>query len=204
MLSPLALATWISICTPWAEPRLLSALVVAGSGGVPFVITEASGQNFVAKSQAELTTRYRQLKPEGEVFIGLTQIPASRLIALGLHPEDAMDVCMNLEIGYHLFTIAHEQARKVEKSPWKTVSVAYSIFRTGQVVVDSPFGRKATDHLMSGANVSPAPMNSPVRHGILAEWSSAIATRQAARYSYPRLSPLLESAAIVEWARKQY
>lgn len=204
MLSPLALATWISICTPWAEPKLLTALVVAGSGGVPFLITEASGQSFEAKSQAELTTHYRQLKPEGEQFIGLTQIPASRLIAIGLHPEVAMDVCMNLEIGYHLFTIAHEQASKVEKSPWKTVSVAYSIYRSGQAVLDSPFARKATDHLMSGATLAPAPLNSPLRHGIIAEWSAAMATRQAGRYSSPRFSPLLESAAISEWARKQY
>ena len=204
MLSPLALATWISVCTPWAEPRLLTALVVAGSGGDAFMITDGSEQPYIGNSQAEAVQHFRRLKPEGELFIGLTQIPTSKLIALGLHPETALDTCSNLEIGYFLLTQAHKQASTVEKTPWKTVSVAYSIFRSGKVMIETPFARKATEYLMSGATVSPAPSTSPLRHGILQEWSAGLATRHAARYSAPRFAPLTESAMLADWSRKRY
>jgi hypothetical protein len=204
MLSPLAVATWISICTPWAEPRLLAALVTAGSGGEPFMINAGTDQAYIGKSQADAIRYFRQLKPAGEVYLGLTQVPLSKLTALGIHPETALETCGNLEIGYHLFNTAHEQAEKSEKSPWKTTSVAYSIYRTGQIVVDSPFGKKATDYLMKSEVIHPASINSMLRHSIMAEWSAGIASRQASRHTRPRLAPLLESAAIVEWARNHY
>ncbi len=168
------------------------------------MISDASGQPFVGNSQAEATRHFRELKPDAELFIGLTQIPVSKLSALGLHAEVAMDVCDNLEIGYYLLLQAHEQAIKIEKSPWKTLSVAYSIFRSGKPAIDSVFAKKATDYLMSGVTTAPAPLSSPLRHGIMGEWSAAMATRQGARYNTPRLAPLIESAAIVEWTRKHY
>ena len=204
MLSPIAVATWISICTPWAEPRLLAALVTAGSGGHPFMVSTGEDQAYVGKSQAEAIRYFRQLKPTGEVYLGLTQVPLSKLTALGIHPETALETCGNLEIGYHLLNTAHEQAANSEKSPWKTASVAYSIYRTGRVVVDSPFGKKATDYLMKAEITHPASINSMLRHSIMAEWSSGLAARQASRHTQPRLAPLLESTAIVEWARNHY
>jgi hypothetical protein len=168
------------------------------------MISDASGQPFVGNSQADATRHFRELKPDVELFIGLTQIPVSKLNALGLHPEVAMDVCGNLEIGYYLLLQAHEQALKIEKSPWKTLSVTYSVFRSGKPAIDSVFAKKATDYLMSGVTTAPAPLSSPLRHGIMGEWSAAMVTRQGARYSTPQRAPLIESAAIADWARKHY
>lgn len=204
MLSPIAVATWISICTPWAEPRLLAALVAAGSGGEPYLISSATAPLFVGASYADVIRHFRQMKPSGEVYLGLAQIPLSKLKALGIHPETALETCGNLEIGYHLLNSAHEQAEKSEKSPWKTVSVAYSIYRSGQIIVDSPFGKKATDYLMKSEFAQPAPINSLLRHGIMAEWSAGLASRQAGRHTEPKLTPLLESTAIAAWARSHY
>jgi hypothetical protein len=109
-----------------------------------------------------------------------------------------------LEVGYHLLTMAYEHAQKVEKSPWKTASVAYSYYRNKQVLVDTPFARKATDHLMKAPIVQPAPMGSPLRHSIMAEWSAGLASRQASLTRTPMLSALTESEALSQWARRQY
>lgn len=204
MLSPIAVATWISICTPWGEPRLLAALVTAGSGGQPYMISNANETLFVGKSSADAIRYFRQLKPSGEVYLGLAQVPLSKLKTMGIHPETALETCGNLEIAYHLFNAAHEQAEKSEKSPWKTTSVAYSIYRNGQIMVDSPFGKKATDYLMKSEFVQPASINSLLRHSILAEWSAGLASRHASRHTEPKLAPLLESTAIVAWARSHY
>jgi hypothetical protein len=182
----------------------MTALVLAGSGGEAFMISDASGQSFIGNSQTEAVRHFRELKSAGESFIGLTQIPISKMNALGLHPELAMDVCGNLEIGYYLLIQAHEQALKIDKSPWKALSITYSVFRSGKPASDSTYAQKAVDYLMSGTTTAPAPLSSSLHHGILAEWSAALATRQAARYSSPRLAPLIESAAITAWARKQY
>jgi hypothetical protein len=204
MLSPIAIATWISFCVPWAEPRLAAALIDAGSGGEPFVITDSAGKAFVAKNQAEAIHHLRNNSDPGERFLGLTQIPSSALAPLGLNPEHVLDKCTNLEVGYHLLTLAYEHAQKVEKSPWKTVSVAYSYYRNRQVLIDTPFARKATDHLMKAPIVQPAPMGSPLRHSIMAEWSAGLASRQGSLTRSPTLSALVESEALSQWARRQY
>lgn len=204
MLSPVAIATWISLCVPWAEPRLAAALVEAGSGGQPFLITEASGQPFAAKTYAEAVRYIRQLKPAGEVYLGLAQVPLSSLTRMGLSAEHGLDNCGSLELGYAMFLEAYEQAGKVEKSPWKTISVAYSIYRTRQKTVDTPFGKKATDFLMNAPVVAPAPTGSPLRHGILAEWSAGLASLQSIQHPGGNLSLLTESEAIVRWARSRY
>lgn len=204
MLSPVALATWISFCTPWAEPRLLSALVAAGSEGEPFLVADAGGTTRVGRTLAEGIGHWRALQPKGEAYVGLTQIPVSRLASLGIHPETALDICANLEIGYHLLTSSYEMATKVEKSPWKTISVTYAIYRTNQPSIDSPYARKATDHLMKARPAAPAPLGSPLRHAIMAEWSAGLAMRQAARHQAPLPSPLTEASRIAVWARGQY
>ncbi len=204
MLSPVALATWISLCTPWAEPRLLTALVVAGSAGDPYLITDAADKPLASGSPKDALRVLRQLPAGSEAYIGLTQLPVSKLAALGLHPEAALDPCGNLEVGYQLLLNARAEAGKVEKSPWKTVSVAYSLYRSGKAVIDGPFARKATDHLMKGTTVAPAPLGSPLRYSILAEWSAGLAMREAARYGTPRPAPLVHSLAVARWARSQY
>ena len=204
MLSPVAIATWISLCIPWAEPRLAAALVEAGSGGEPFLVTEASGQPFAAKTYAEAVRYVRQLKPTGEVYLGLAQVPLSSIKRMGLSAEHALDNCGSLELGYTMFLEAYEQAGKVQKSPWKTVSVAYSIYRTHQKAVDTPFGKKATDFLMNAPVATPAPIDSPLRHGILAEWSAGLASRQSIQHPSENLSLLTESEAIARWARSRY
>ena len=144
-----------------------------------------------------------QYKSSDQLFIGITQIPRTRLLQFGLPPEQALDPCSNLQIGYQLFLYAHEQASKIEKSPWKTTALAYSIYRDQRAAVDSPFATKATQYLMTAPVVAPAGMNDPLRHQILAIWSASLASDQGARYATPRLSPLAESAAISAWARRQ-
>lgn len=204
MLSPVAIATWISFCIPWAEPRLAAALVEAGSGGEPFVITEANGSPFKTATYAEAVRYARQLKPSGEVYLGLAQVPLSALNRMGLGPEHALDKCGSLELGYTLFLDAYAQAGKTEKSPWKTVSVAYSIYRDGQKLIDTPFGKKATDFLMKGTYAAPAAMDNPLRHGIVAEWSAGLASRQNAQNPSGKLSMLAEAEAIARWSRTRY
>lgn len=204
MLSPVAIATWISFCIPWAEPRLAAALVEAGSGGEAFLVAEANGQPFAAKTHAEAVRHVRQLKPSGEVYLGLAQVPLSSLNRMGLGAEHALDNCSSLELGYAMFLEAYEQARKVEKSPWKTLSVAYSIYRTRQKAIDTPFGKKATDFLMKGSMVNPAPSGSPLRHGIAAEWSAGLVSRQSIQNAGKKSTLLTESEAITRWARDHY
>lgn len=204
MLSPVAIATWISLCIPWAEPRLAAALVEAGSGGQPFLVTETNGQPFAAKSYAEAVRYVRQLKPSGEVYLGLAKVPLSSLRQIGLSAEHGLDNCGSLELGYAMFLNAYEQAGKIQKSPWKMTSVAYAIYRDRQKVVDTPFGKKATDFLMNAAVVSPAPTDSPLRFAILAEWSAGLASRQSTQHPGENLSLLTESEAIARWARRRY
>jgi hypothetical protein len=183
---------------------LLSALVAAGSQGEPFLISDAGGTAHGAPTLADAITYWRSLQPKGEAYIGLTQIPASRLSSLGIHPETALETCANLEIGYHLLSTAYEKASKVEKSPWKTISITYAIFRANQVAIDLPYARKATDHLMGRPAVAPAPLGSPLRHAITAEWSAGLASRLAARHLSPTPTPLAEASRIAAWARSQY
>jgi hypothetical protein len=204
MLSPVAIATWISFCIPWAEPRLAAALVEAGSGGEPFVITAATGAPFTATTFAEAVHYVRQFKPEGEIYLGLAQVPLSALKRMGLGPEHALDKCGSLEIGYTLLLDAYVLAWKTEKSPWKTVSVAYSIYRNGQKTIDTPFGKKATDFLMKATHVAPAAFDNPLRHGIVAEWSAGVVSRQNAQNPNGKLSTLSEAEAVARWARARY
>jgi len=204
MLSPVAIATWISFCIPWAEPRLTAALIEAGSGGEQYLVTQSTGESFTGKNYAAALRHFRQTKPAGEVYLGLAQVPLSALYRLGLSVEYALDTCGSLEVGYALFLNAYEQARKSEKSPWKTISVAYSYYRTRQLVIDTPFAKKATEILMKGQSVSPLPTGSPLRHQIVAEWSAGLTSRQNSQAKGSSLSLMNESEAISHWARSQF
>lgn len=213
MLSPVALSTWIAFCVPWAEPRLAAALVAAGSAGEPYLVVDANDQKFVGKTPSESVRfiRKRTAKPTDTaktaadtLYIGLTQIPSFALRELGIDPEIALDKCSNLEIGYSIFLAAYSHAQTVEKSPWKTTSVAYNFFRNRQSVIDTPYAKRATDYLMQGTVVSPAGMNDPIYHAVVAEWSAGLAARHAMRIQQPGPSLLAESSEITQWARKKY
>lgn len=201
MLTPIAVATWISMCIPWAEPRLAAALVAAGSGGEPLMIANAKGEPLVAKSLLEARAKLKELPAKDEVFIGLMQIPASSLDKAGIARDAALDTCGNLEIGYQLLTQSHAIAEKAERSPWKVLSIAFNHYRDGKILIDTPYSRKVVDYLMKSRVVDPAPSNSPLRHEVVAGWSAGLANRVASRTSSPRPSVLSESVAIARWAR---
>lgn len=207
MLSPIAISTWIAFCIPWAEPRLAAALIAAGSEGEPFLVTDGKDLRFAGKSAAESIRflRSRTADPAGEtLYLGLTQIPSFALKEIGIAPEIALDKCSNLEIGYTLFLGAHSHASTVEKSPWKTTSVAYAYFRTRQTVIDAPYAKKATDYLMKEPLVPPAGMNDPIYHAVAAEWSAGMASRHSMRNPDPGKSLLALSGDIAKWARLKY
>lgn len=184
----------------------MAALVAAGSDNRPYLIRTAAGSEYAGKSTADAINHLRnKVKPDdGETYLGIAQIPASRLKAMGINPETALDICASLEIGHLLLADAYGKASRIEKSPWKTVSAAYSIFRDGKASIDSPFAKKATSYLLSGATTPPAGPDHPMRHAIIAEWSAGMASRQASRQNIPRLTPLAESSGIVAWARNHY
>lgn len=184
----------------------MAALAIAGSGNQPYLVRSASGGEYAGSSMSDAVRHFRTMDKSGagEIHLGLTQIPVSRLRALGINPEAALDICANLEIGHALLAEAHEKASRIEKSPWKTVAAAYSLYRDGKASIDSAFARKATDRLLAGTHTPPASLDSPIRHAIVAEWSAGLAARQASWQQEPRLSPLAESAGIVAWARMRH
>ncbi len=213
MLSPIALSTWIAFCIPWAEPRLAAALVTAGSAGEPYLVAGTNDEKFVGKTPAESVRYIRKRKSDAAdtnkpapttLYIGLTQIPSFALQELGIDPEIALDKCSNLEIGYSIFLAAYSHAQTVEKSPWKTTSVAYNFYRNRQNVIDTPYAKRATDYLMQGTIVYPAGMNDPIYHSVAAEWSAGLAARHGMRVQQPGPSLLAESNEISQWARKKY
>lgn len=213
MLSPVALATWISFCIPWAEPSLTTALIEAGSGREPFLIADAGARKDIGRTQTEaldlLRARLRPAEPPSapvfeELYIGLTQIPISAMRELAIDPEVALDICANLEIGYTLFLGAHQLAEKTEKNPWKRTSLAYNYFRTREKKYDTPYSTRATDYLKSGKLTLPATMNDTLYHAIAAEWSSGLASRHAMRQTTNPSSVLIASRNMADNARKQH
>lgn len=202
MLDAVAIATWISVCIPWAEPRLAAALVVAGSGGEPLMITSLGKAPVVPGSRKEAYALIAATRNE-QVLVGLTQIPGRTLDAAGLPRETALDACGNLEIGYQVLMQAYEQAKKAERSPWKQVSLAFNLFRDGKLQIETPYSKKVVEHLMTASSIAPAPMNSALRHEVVAAWSAGLATRTASQAKAPQLSILAESSAIASWARTQ-
>jgi len=202
MLDAVAIATWISVCIPWAEPRLAAALVNAGSGGEPLMIFSPGKTPDVAVSRRDALAKLTAAASE-QPLVGLTQIPSRALDAAGLPRDAALDTCANLEIGYQLLMQAYEQARTITTSPWKQVSIAFNVFRDGKAQLESPYSKKAVEYLMNSPAVAPASVNSALRHEIIAAWSAGLANRSASTAATPRLSTLIESASLVSWARRQ-
>jgi hypothetical protein len=213
MLSPIALATWISICIPWAEPRLAAALAHAGSANNPYQITERDKPTLTPEKQGDasklLQARLTQSPTSSnsqspELFIGLTQIPLSSLRELNIDPLVALDVCANLEIGYSLFLEAHALAAAKESNPWKRTALAYNYYREREKRYESPYFDKVKDFLSNSPYIQPAHFGSSLHHAILAQSSAGLSTRHAIRTTIGSPSVLLASRQLVDQTRLRY
>lgn len=209
MLSPVEIATWVALCIPWADPRLASALVEAGSGREAYLVAEDTKPEFIGQTPRETILHLRaqskdaaaNKSPPVQQYIGLMQIPTSALRDLGLESEAAIDKCTNLTVGYQLFLSAYDYAGKVEKSPWKRTAVAYNFYRNRQTAIETEYSKRAIDYLMKAPVNLPANMTAPIYHAVMAEWSAGLAYRHGTRQSQPRASLLAEAEAITRWAR---
>lgn len=198
MLEPTILATWISLCIPWADPTLATALATAGSRAEPYLIADAQGN---ARTAASLQDGIRQLRGgDGgkELYIGLTQLPSSRLRALGVPLEVALEPCSNLTLGWQLWEEAHAYARTRQATPMKALSLAFSWYRTRQDVLETPYSKQATDMILSFQPVPPAPFGSRLYHEIAA--AAANGRALLLRLESPG-SALGNSGALAGWAR---
>ena len=165
------------------------------------MIGSANAEPEVPRSRREAQAILVAKPATDALFVGLTQIPVRALDDAGIDRGLALDTCGNLEIGYHMLTRSYEKARKVERSPWKQVSVAYNLFRDGSVQIDTPYSRKVVEYLMKSPIVEPAATTSALRHEIVAAWAAGLASRTARFSTAPRMSILAESTAIAAWAR---
>jgi hypothetical protein len=193
MLTPIALATWISFCIPSADAAIATALVMAGSGGDPALITDATGQVHDA-------SRLRQENPDtgDELYIGLTQIPASQLRARGIPLALALNHCNNLTLGWQLWSEAHAFAKTRQTTQWKAISLAFTWYRIRQDVLEIPFSKKAAELALAHQPVAPASVGSRLYSEVAASWANGQA--QLLRLEFPG-SHLDRSHALVRWAR---
>lgn len=183
MLDAVAVATWIALCIPMADPLVAGALVHAGSEGDPLLVTDANGKSFSGKSLAEAVAQAQAMEAAGakDIYLGLAQVPLSTLKSIGLNADDGLDKCGSLEIGYEAFVNAFNYARNVEKTPAKTIAAAFAYYRTRTVAVDLPYARKATDFMLAKKMPGPAPITNRQRQDMLAEWAAGFAQRLAHR-----------------------
>ncbi len=173
MISPVLVATWIAYCVPFSEPLLVNALVQAGSAGDPWLVSDASGKKLGGATEAESAAILRDTPAATELYVGLAQIPRSSMRQLGIPAEIALDACTNLRIAYQLFTAAHDYAGTLEKSPWKTLGLAFSWYRTHQRALDGDYVTKAVELVRKGSWGSPAPYGSRMYFAVAAEASTA-------------------------------
>lgn len=176
MLSPVVLATWIAFCTPSADPAIATAMVMAGSSGNPDLIVDAQGQ---ARKAQDLTNAKAE-----ELYIGLTQIPASQLKARGIPVEVALNRCANLALGWSLWSAAHATAQTQHPTKWKAVSLAFSIYRENRAALETPYSKKATDLAIAYKPVAPAPHGSRLYNEVAAGWTNGQAL--LLRLEYPQ------------------
>jgi len=163
MLSATVLATWIAFCIPTADPAIATALVMAGSGGNPALIADKAGQPLPSAALAQ---------PAQEAFVGLTQIPAAQLRTIGVPPALALNTCTNLMLGWQLWSAAHAKAQEQEKTKWKAVSLAFSIYHDGQAALETPYSQKATDLAIKHEPVAPARPGSRIYNEVVASWAN--------------------------------
>lgn len=190
MLSPIALATWIAFCMPGADSAIAFAMVMAGSGGNPDLITDAQGQPRKMKDLKNANAE--------ELYVGLTQIPARQLKARGIPVELALHRCTNLAIGWQLWSEAHTAAKVQQPTQWKAVSLAASIYRENRAVLETPYSKKLTDLAIAHVPVAPAPHGSRLYNEVAADWANG--QRLLLRLEYPE-SQLGRSQTMGHWIR---
>ncbi|GAB1393666.1 hypothetical protein MASR1M60_18300 [Rhodocyclaceae bacterium] len=189
MLSPVALATWIALCMPGADNAVAFAMIMAGSGGNPDLITDAQGQ---MHNVADLKNA------KEERYVGLAQIPLSQLKARGIPVEVALHRCANLAIGWHLWSEAHMTAQAKEPTKWKAVSLAFSLYRENRAVLETPYSKKATDLAIAHVPVAPAPHGSRLSNEAAADRANGQAL--LLRLEYPQ-SLLGRAQTMSYWIR---
>lgn len=197
MLSPVLLATWIAYCVPTAHPVLAHALVHAGSAGEAWLVTDAAGRKLAAASRAEARSAVNAAPAEGELYIGLTQVPRSSLRALGIPAEAALEPCINLRVGYELLTGAYLYAAGVEKTPWKTLTIAFAYYRIRQRSLDDAFATKAIELVRKGEYGNPAPFGSRLYMAVAAEAESSLAQLMGISATQLHARGRLSSSAMV-------
>lgn len=199
MFEPVVLATWISLCIPWADPTVAAALATAGSNAHPYLVAETNGATTKADSLREGIARLREKSSAPELFIGLTQLPASHLRTLGIPLEVALEPCANLTLGWQFWQEAHAYARTRQSTPMKAISLAFSWYRLRQDILETPYSKQATDLIMSFQPVAPAPFGSRTYQEIAA--AAANGRAQLLRLDFPG-SALGNATALAGWARQ--
>jgi len=179
MLTPIILATWISVCLPQADPVLAHALVAAGSEGEPLIVMDADGQKLPGSKAPELVAAMKTTPADKELYVGLVQIPRSSLKSLGIPDDLALDPCINLQVGYQLYSAARDFAGTVEKTPKKMLGMSFNYFRTRQKLVDGPYAQKAVAAVDAPKLVSPAPFGTRLYMGIAAQAAASNARLMA-------------------------
>ena len=163
MFDAVALATWIAFCIPSADPAIATALVMAGSGGAPALIADKEGQALPARTA---------LQADQDTYVGLTQIPAKQLRARGIPLIVALNPCVNLMLGWQLWSTAHLRAKVQQPSQWKAVSLAFSMYHDHQAVLETPFSKKATDLAIKHVPVAPARPGSRLYNEVASVWAN--------------------------------
>ena len=211
MLSPVEIATLIAFCTPWAEPSLAYALVIAGSGGEPYRIAQSSGQvddhaNRPAAERAltSLLAAKQGSTADSILFVGLMQVPIPASSAHLNEGRMLLDKCTNLATGIQRYALAWETALRTDPSPWPRSAVAFNLFRSAQALRQTDYSTKATEVLKSGQIPRPAPPTDPIYHAVAADWSASIAQRHGYRVGAADVTLLDDAAATAQWARSRF
>jgi hypothetical protein len=169
MLTPVILATFISVCLPMADPVVAHALVAAGSSGEPLTVMDAAGQKLAGGTERELAAALKAAPADQELYVGLTQIPRSALIKLGIPPESTLAPCTNLRIGYQLYSEAREVVAASQKNPKKLMAVSINYYRNRQKTAEGAYAQKAADAFTKPAFSPPASFGSRLHMAIAAQ-----------------------------------
>lgn len=186
MLGAVEIATLVAVCTPWADPQLAHALIMAGSGGNPWRITHADGREVDAQSRRDAEVEIANASAGGAganspVFVGLMQVPwvpgrdgASAGLVL-------LDKCTNLTVGYQQYVAAWQAAAKYDSASAPRTAIASNLYRVAQPIRQSDYATRLASRLGEPAVARPATMTDPIYHKVIAEWSAGIAARHGDR-----------------------
>lgn len=182
MMEPALVAAWIAFCIPWADPLIAAALVHAGSGGEPYLVTDAAGKTFAGKTAAEADAyARRQAASGGELYLGLAQVPLSTLRQEGYRTDDGLDRCGSLDIGYQSFSAIYQATLAREKTPARALPPAFAYYRTRSYAADAEFARKAAEYVLKNQTPAPVPLSLGQRQDMFREWAAGLAQRMGHR-----------------------